>query len=115
MWNPRPPNLNLGWTAFASIDPEFIGLILLLIGLVIGGVVLVIRARRWRDELPGPLTPDQQIEEYRALAEQGALDPKDFARIKAALEQMADQTTPPPTSPESPTSESLRSARGAED
>ena len=77
----------------ALLPPELIGAYILLgVALIAGGAVVVWAARRFR--LPGAdnLTPEEQLARFRALKEQGGLDPEEFERIRALLEQGAPQT-----------------------
>ena len=114
MWQAGPATFTLGLMAQAKVDPELIGLIILLVGLTVLGIVIVLKVRRWREEEQGSLAPQAQIEDYRALVERGDLDPRDFERIKALLENQADGPPPSP-SPPNPTSESFQAPPHARD
>jgi hypothetical protein len=85
-----------GLFAQMRFDPEMTILGLLLFVLVVAGGIAVIRVRRWRSEraTPAPLT--DLVRNLQALVERGELDPKEFERIKARLEQMAAEPPPPP-------------------
>jgi hypothetical protein len=92
MWS-APPNRVWGllahWGLFAQvrIDWELVILAVLLVGVIAGGMVLINRIRQWRiEELP-PVSLDDQLRCFQTLVDQGELDPKEFERIKALLEQ----------------------------
>jgi hypothetical protein len=93
MWSASPGRF-YGPVAQFRFDLELIILGVLLLGMVVGGIVLVTKARRWRMEsLPPSL--EEQLQSFQALVESGEMDPQEFERLKAHLEQKA---APPPPS-----------------
>lgn len=50
------------------------------------GFWFVIRVRRWqKEDETERVTPQQQIETYRALMEEGLLDPQEFEKLRQRL------------------------------
>jgi hypothetical protein len=88
MWS-APPNRVWGLLAQVRIDWELVILTVVLAGVIAGGLVLIKRAKLWRLEEPPPLSLDDQLQSFQALVDKGELDPKEFERIKAYLEQQA--------------------------
>lgn len=74
-------------------DPGWIVLGVLLIVLIVAGSIAVVRVRRWRQEDMAPPTVEDLLQSYQAMVERGDMDPQEFARIKAHLEQ---KSAPPP-------------------
>lgn len=73
-----------------------------LIGVVALGIWAIYQMKRWREETAAaaPLTPEQQLEHYQKMVDDGLLDLQDLARIKAQLERKTSEP-PPDTSPSS--------------
>lgn len=73
-----------------------------LIAIVVLGSWAVFSVKRWREQPVDPesLSLGAQIRHYQSMVDNGTLDPQDFERIKAHLENPgADE---PPTSSQSP-------------
>lgn len=88
MWSARPSSIPAGLFAQLRFDLELIVYGVLLILLIVAGCVVVVRVRRWwRDEQGAPVSVEDQIKNFYVLVERGELDPKEFERIKARLEQ----------------------------
>jgi hypothetical protein len=68
-----------------------------LIGVLALGVWAIYRMKRWREEdaLEAPLSPDEQLQHYQKMVEDGLLDPQDFARIQARMQPKPAEPTPP--------------------
>ena len=66
-----------------------------LLGVVGLGIWAIYKVKRWREEEAEqtPLSPQQQIEHYQKLVDDGLLDPNEFAEIKARLEARANTPT----------------------
>ena len=73
------------------------------------GIWAILKVKNWR-ESPGTaipeLSPDEQLDQYQKLVEEGLLDPEELDRIKARLEATAssqlpnaDKTVPSPKQP----------------
>jgi hypothetical protein len=76
---------------------QLIGAYLLLVTvLVLGGVVIAWAVRRYRRPPEEKLTPEEQLDRFRALREQGELSPEEFERIRALLEQAPAAGAQPP-------------------
>jgi hypothetical protein len=76
----------LPWAAAPPL--KLIGMYLLLAAvLVIGGVVIVWAARRYRRPREEKLSPEEQLDRFRALKDQGELSPEEFERIRVALDR----------------------------
>jgi hypothetical protein len=88
MWS-APPTRVSGLFAQVRIDWELVILAVVLVGVIVGGIVLVKRAREWRQAEPPPVSLDDQLQTFQALVDKGELDAKEFERIKAYLEQKA--------------------------
>jgi hypothetical protein len=103
MWS-APPNrvwgllAHWGLLAQVRIDWELVLLAVVLAGVIAGGIVLINRTRQWRLEQPPPVSLDDQLQSFQTLVDRGELDPKEFEKIKARLEQQA--AAPPETRPE---------------
>ena len=67
-----------------------------LLGVVGLGIWAILKVKRWREDEAenAPLTPQQQIEAYQKLVDDGLLDAEEFARIKAQLEAKAPPSKP---------------------
>jgi len=71
-----------------GLDFELIGWALALVALIVGGAILVIKVKRWREEAPEQLlSAEEQLEHYRQLMETGDLDAAEYERIRSALEK----------------------------
>ena len=96
MWNVGPPAFATmtaaTLTAQLKFDLEWIILAVVLGGLVLLGGFVIVRYKRWHAEQQAA-PPPMVIEDYRALMEQGVLDPREFERIREHLER-----NPPPPS-----------------
>jgi hypothetical protein len=77
----------------------------LALGALVGAVALgcwaIYRVKRWREEtvqedLP---SPQQQLDHYQKMVDDGLLDPNEFARIKAHMEK---PPAPPPNASQPP-------------
>jgi len=70
----------------------------LLIVSIVFGVWIVVRVRRWREELAEPPQPEDPLQSYEDMVDEGSLDPDEFARIKDRLEgkmeDVHDETAP---------------------
>lgn len=93
-----PPDVLASVTAQFKFDLESIGLVLVFSGLVVVGVLIVTWYRR-SVVRPEP-TSTLGVEDYRALMEQGLLEPAEFERIRARLEYRGhpEVPSPPPSS-----------------
>ena len=109
MWSARPLSIPAGLFAQWRFDLELTIYGILLVILIVAGCVAVVRVRRWRDEQGAPPSLEDQIKNYYALVERGELDPKEFERIKARLEE---KETEPPTPPPTPPDTRIRAAPG---
>jgi hypothetical protein len=94
MWSASPGRF-CGLFAQFRFDLDLIILSVLLFGIIVGGVVLVAKARHWRTEDPQPPSLEEQLQSFQALVQRGEMDAKEFERLKAYLEQKAG--TPPPS------------------
>ncbi|MBI3410964.1 MAG: hypothetical protein HY040_21730 [Planctomycetes bacterium] len=104
MASARPPPTAI-LTAEFTFDLELVLLTLFLVSLVVVGIVVVIRVKRWRTESDEELVP--RIDHYRALLEQGILAPEEFERIRKHLEARPVSAVPSglPSSVPSPPSD----------
>ncbi len=74
----------LAWAA--APPPQLIGMYVLLATILLIGVgAIVWAARRYRRPREEKLTPEEQLDQFRALQEKGELSPQEFERIRAAL------------------------------
>ena len=96
MWSASPSRVP-GLIALARLDLELILLGTLLLGLIVGGSILVARARRWCTE-SDTLPRDQELQSYQDLVDRGELAPQEFERLKARLET----PEPPDSNPNGP-------------
>lgn len=94
MWTIRRPVVLPAATAQFQFDFEWLLLALALMGVVLLGLYVVARFKRKlaQEQAAQPL----RVEDYRALMEQGLLQPQEFERIREHLERR----TPPPTPPQ---------------
>jgi predicted transcriptional regulator len=76
--------------------------VLALLALVAVGMWAFSRVKRWREEIgtEPEVTPQEQLEHYQKMVDDGLLDPQEFAVIKARME--AAPTTPPQPVPGQP-------------
>src|SRR5262245_26223557 len=89
------------WADF--FPPELIAAYILLAAvLVLGAVVVVWAARRFRWPPADKLTPEEQLARFRTLKEQVALSPEEFERVRALLESGGAPDAPPPAPKDSP-------------
>ena len=72
------------------------------------GLWAILKVKRWREEdvEVSAAPPDEQLDPYQKLVEEGLLDPEELDRIKARLEATAssqlpnaDKTVPSPKQP----------------
>ena len=84
-----------GLFAQLRFDLEFMLVCALLIVLIVAGGIAVFKVRSWRHEDAAPISLEDQIAEYQALVERGDLDPREFERLKASLQQKAAEPPPP--------------------
>ena len=91
----RPPAVLPALTAQFQFDLELLLLVLALAGLVLGGGYVIARFKRGLAEQQQAAQP-MRIEDYRALLEQGVLQPHEFERIRARLENKTPPTPAPP-------------------
>jgi hypothetical protein len=79
-----------------TFDWELVLLGVALLAVLFIGFWVVLRVRQWqKDEEAARLTPQQQLDGYRALLDQGLLEAQEFEKLKARLE-----TKPPASEPE---------------
>ena len=97
MMSAGPLTVPAGLFAQLRFDPLLMLYGVLLIILIVGGCIAVVRVRRWRFEEEAPAAIEDQIKNYQALVERGEMDPQEYERLKAYLEQKAAQ--PPPDAP----------------
>jgi hypothetical protein len=98
MWNVVPPAVLAVLTIPFQVDLEWILLAIVLVGLVLLGALVIARFKHWQAAQQAT-TLAMRIEDYRALMEQGLLDPLEFERIREQLESKASPDTPSPPSP----------------
>jgi hypothetical protein len=80
------PAGTLAWAVV--VPPSLLGMCLLLaVILIAGGVAVIWVARRYRRPREEKLTPEEHLEHFRKLKEQGELSPEEFERIRAALDR----------------------------
>jgi hypothetical protein len=84
------------------LDLEFCVPMGVLIGLVAFAIWAVMWIRRWREERidDGGIAPQEMLDHYQKMVDDGLLDPEEFTRIKARLDQVyappADTDLAPP-------------------
>jgi hypothetical protein len=93
--NPPPASPWEIWLAFGS-----------LVGAVALGCWAIYRVKRWREESAQEelLSPQQLIDHYQKMVDDGLLDPEEFAQIKARMEKpiAPAQASPPPVADQPP-------------
>lgn len=95
-----PPGLTV-W-AESTFDLELVLLGASLLVLVFLGFWMVLRVRRWKNEVEAKrLTPQQQLEHYRTLLEEGLLEPQEFEELRQRLAPRSVPGTPPDNPPSS--------------
>lgn len=88
-----------------NAPPASPGEIWLALGGLVGAVALgcwaIYRVKRWREETAQeePLSPQQQIDHYQQMVDDGLLDPNEFTQIKARME---NPPPPPPNASQPP-------------
>ncbi len=111
MWMVRAPEA--GMLLFAQPESKEIDFCLpagVLVGVLGLGIWAILKVKRWREEdlADTVMTPEQQLERYQQMLEDGTLDPEEFAQIKTQLEIRLTAGTPrtecmpPPTQPPDP-------------
>jgi len=98
MWNVGPPAVIATLTAQFQFNLEWMLLAGALVGLILLGGFVIVRFKRWQAEQESPTLPTR-IEDYRALMEQGLLDPREFERIRDQLEKGQPDKKVKPDSP----------------
>jgi len=90
MWNRSPAGVIL-FAANSFIQWDLMLAVGALIGVVALGTWAIYTAKKWRDNSAQevPLTRDEQLERYQKMADEGELDPEEFARIQAQLDNPA--------------------------
>jgi hypothetical protein len=85
MWSAGSPALLALLTATTQVGREVVLLVSVLAGLILVGVLVVMWFKRWQ-AAEQKSAPTMRVEDYRALMEQGLLDPQEFDRIRNYLE-----------------------------
>jgi hypothetical protein len=86
-------------------SPEFFWWSLALAGILLAGALAIACARRWRTCLMDtPNLPEQDLEHYRTLYEQGELSREEFERITGILAHPAPERESPSASQTQPPS-----------
>jgi hypothetical protein len=98
MWNVGPPAGAAVLTAQFQLDLEWMLLAGAFVGLVLLGAYVIVRFKRWQAAQQATTLPPR-IEDYRALMEQGLLEPREFERIRDRFEKNPPLDSPPPSSP----------------
>jgi hypothetical protein len=99
------------WAAGSPL--QLIGAYLLLITLLIfGGVAIAWAVRRYRRPPDEKLTPEEHLDQFRALQEQGELSVEELERIRALLEQGPAAPAQTPRPPDRPGPSGPRAAGG---
>ena len=77
-----------------------------LVGVLALGIWVMVWIRRWRQEEIGQdsTSPQDQINRYQEMVEEGLLDPDELARIKDLMNR-PDKTPDQPLGPSPPTNE----------
>jgi hypothetical protein len=78
---------------------EVIATVTLLIGAIGLGVAGFVWARNWRRRIAEQTNPEEQIESYQHMLDEGLIEPQEFERIEARLREPPDT---PPSVPPSP-------------
>ena len=82
-----------------------------LVGLLALGFCVFLMIKRWRQETieASMLSPQDQLDHFRKMVDEGLLDPEEFARIKAEMDKRAsaiipdpNESSPPPDQPKEP-------------
>lgn len=98
MNNVGPPSALPPLTAQVRLDFELVVLTGLLVGLLVLGIAAIVYfKRRQADERQTPAAP--RLEDYRALLEQGVLEPPEFERIREHLQKKDTPGSPTPKAP----------------
>jgi hypothetical protein len=74
-----------------------------LVGVVALGIGAVVWVRRWKQEYTEQtsLAPEDQLDHYEQMVEEGLLQPDEFARIKEGLNKPNEAPRVPPPDPSS--------------
>ncbi len=84
--------------ALLRLDLELVILTGLLVGVLVLGVSVIVWFKRWQEaQRQTPASPT--LEDYRALVEQGYLDPIEFDRIREHMEKTDTPSSCEPPSP----------------
>jgi hypothetical protein len=93
--NPPPASPWEIWLALGS-----------LVGAVALGCWAIYRVKRWREESAQDelASPQQEIDHYQKMVDDGLLDPDEFAQIRARMEKpsVPAPTNPPPAADQPP-------------
>jgi hypothetical protein len=90
-----PPVLSAHLTAQFRLDLEWIILATSLVGLILLGLFVIVRYKRWQEAEQTP-DPPTRLEDFKALMEQGLLDPQEFERIREAMQKTPESPPEPP-------------------
>jgi hypothetical protein len=96
MGHVSPPVLVAPLTAQFRLDLEWILLVSVLVGLILLGIFVIVRYKRWQAAQQTPASPTR-LEDFRALMEQGLLDPQEFERLREFLQKNPETPVPPAT------------------
>ncbi|HYT91831.1 MAG TPA: SHOCT domain-containing protein [Gemmataceae bacterium] len=71
-----------------TLSLELLGAIVLFVGPVVLGIVVIVwAARRYKRPPTEVLTAEEELARYRTLLEEGELSPDEFERIRARLSE----------------------------
>lgn len=99
MWMvPGSPAENVLFAQVRRDPREFLLPAGVLVGVLVLGVWVFLRVKRWRQEIVDAVAvhPQDQIDHYQNMVEAGVLDPEELARIEAELARLASKTPPGP-------------------
>lgn len=78
-----------------GFDWELLLLGAVLLAVIFAGFWVVLRVRGWqKDQEAERITPQQQLEHYRNLLEDGLLEPQEFEKLKTKLGAGPDRLPP---------------------
>lgn len=83
----------------------------IMVGVCALGTWIIIRFKRWRLEISeqSATAPEEQLDHYQQMVEDGLLDPDEFARIKDHMKKQASEGPAQPQDPP-PANESAESS-----